>query len=89
MVDHPAKTAAVRQLIKREFHKNRDVVDHEEIRGLKMRYFDIELALREPSPITSSTLSRISTISKKTKPSTKPTKKKEYPMRATSTAKHS
>jgi hypothetical protein len=37
MVDHPAKTAAVRLLIKREFHKNRDVVDHEEIRGLKMR----------------------------------------------------
>lgn len=29
MVDHPVKTAAVRQLIKREFEKNRDVVDQE------------------------------------------------------------
>ena len=89
MVDHPAKTAAVRLLIKREFHKNRDVVDHEEVRGLKMGYFDIDSALREPSPITSSTLSRISTISKKTRPSTKLRKKKEYPMRATNRAKHS
>lgn len=88
MVDHPAKTAAVRQLIKREFHKNREVVDQEEIRGLKMRYYMIDLALRGPSPIISSTLSRISTISKKTRPSTKLTKKKECPMRVTNKAKH-
>lgn len=29
MVDHPVKTVAVRQLIKREFEKNRDVLDQE------------------------------------------------------------
>lgn len=36
MVSDPVKTQAVRALIRREFAKNRDVIDQEEIRTLKL-----------------------------------------------------
>ena len=38
MVDDPVKVQSVRRLVKQEFFKNRDVLDQEQIRNLKLTY---------------------------------------------------
>jgi hypothetical protein len=76
MVDSPVKALAVRQLIRREFDKNREVIDQEEIRNLKMAYSSSYVEQPGPSPTTSSSQSRTSSSSRRTRPSTTPKRRK-------------